>query len=347
MTLPPEWWPQSAVMLTWPHAHGDWGDNLPAVEHCFVQIATAISQHQRLIISAYDAACRQNILGKLRAASANLENVDVYIVASNDIWVRDHGPLTTIDNGRPTLLDFQFNGWGGKYTANLDNQLSASLQAQNCFGPVPLHSITKVIEGGGIEVNGQGCLLTTANCLTLETRNPGLSEPQLEEHFAQWFGCDKTHWLRSGHMVGDDTDGHIDTLARFCSSDTIVYQSCADPDDEHFPALQAMAAELAEFRDQNDKPYNLQSLPLPSALYNAQGERLPAGYANFLIINGAVLMPGYNDAADIEAAAILSTCFPDREVISIDCRALVEQFGSLHCATMQLPFEVGASMTGL
>ena len=335
--LPPEWWPQSAVMLTWPHSNGDWGDSLSRVEQCFVEIAAAIAARQQLIISAYDLNCQNRIREQLVEAGAKLANINFYIAASNDIWVRDHGPLTVLESDNTKLLDFQFNGWGGKYPANLDNQLTQTLQAQGCFSQSKLQSMALVIEGGGIEVNGQGCLLTTANCLTLESRNPGLTEQQLELYFSEWFGCSKTHWLRSGHLIGDDTDGHIDTLARFASSNTIVYQGCQNTQDAHYAPLSAMAEELRTFRDQDEQPYQLEPLPLPAALYNDQGERLPAGYANFLIINDAVLMPTYNDEADTAAAAILDRCFPDREVIGIDCRALVEQFGSLHCATMQLP----------
>lgn len=335
--LPPEWWPQSAVMLTWPHAGGDWGDSLPRVERCFVEIAVAIAARQSLIISAFDTHHLKRIQQQLETASADFANIRCYIAASNDIWVRDHGPMTVFDNGESKLLNFQFNGWGGKYPAERDNALTQRLASQACFSTMQVHSLPQVIEGGGIEVNGQGCLLTTANCLTLDTRNPSLDETQLESYFSDWFNCPKVHWLRSGYLLGDDTDGHIDTLARFTASDTIVYQACQDPEDAHYSVLAAMAEELGTFRDQNGQPYQLEALPLPAPVYNAQGERLPAGYANFLIINDAILMPTYNDACDVQAATILQRCFPTREVIGIDCRALVEQFGSLHCATMQIP----------
>lgn len=335
--LPPEWWPQCAVMLTWPHARGDWADGLAGVEKVFIELASVISQRQTVLVSAYDEAHKQEIAQKLEQAGAMQTRLQIHTAASNDIWVRDHGPLTIIEDQELRLLDFQFNGWGGKYAAELDNSLNTTLHAKGAFGQTDLLTLAPVIEGGGIEVNGEGCLLTTRNCLTLPTRNPGMDEATAERLFDDYFGCKTTHWLSHGQLLGDDTDGHIDTLARFADADTIVYQGCEDRCDEHYPVLQAMAGELAELRRPDGRGYRLQALPLPTAIYNKQGQRLPAGYANFLIINDAVLMPSYSDPADTLAAEILASCFSGREVISIDCRALIEQYGSLHCATMQLP----------
>lgn len=341
MHLPPEWWPQSAVMLTWPHAAGDWGTSLSQVEANFVEIAAQIALRQALLISARDEDAASAIHAQLAAAHVNLEQVTIAVAPSNDIWVRDHGPLTVLNDeaghGKARLLNFNFNGWGGKYPAGLDNALTDTLHQQGCFGSTPKQDIALVVEGGAIEVNGAGTLLTTADCLDLTTRNPGIDKHTLSEKLGALLGCQQVHWLSHGQLEGDDTDGHIDTLARFTGANTIVYQACENPADTHYAALQAMAEELKALRNLDGQPYQLHALPMPGAIYNAHGQRLPASYANFLIINAAVLMPGYADPADPLAAQILADCFPDREIVTIDCRALVEQFGSLHCATMQLP----------
>lgn len=337
MQLPPEWWPQSAILLTWPHGDGDWGADLPRVEQVFVDLAREIAARQGLIISTHDDSLRRATEKRLRHAGVNMQRVHLYTAASNDVWVRDHGPLTIIEDGGLQLLDFRFNGWGGKHPAGQDDRLTAELHTQGAFAELPLQCLETVIEGGALEVNGNGSLLTRRHCLDRDSRNPGLSTADLEAVFHDYFGCHQVHWLESGLLSGDDTDGHIDTLARFTATNSIVYQACTDSADEHYAPLKAMEAELHELRDTQGSPYLLHALPLPSALYNAQGQRLPAGYANFLIMNEAVLVPAYNDPADAQAVSILGECFPGRQMISIDCRPLVAQFGSLHCATMQLP----------
>ncbi|MDX1496360.1 MAG: agmatine deiminase family protein [Salinisphaeraceae bacterium] len=337
MHLPPEWWPQSAVMLTWPHAAGDWGTNLPQVEANFVAIAAQIALRQAVLISAPNPGAAQLIRSQLQAARVNLAQVHIAIAPSNDIWVRDHGPLTIVDKDQAQLLNFNFNGWGGKYPSGLDNTLTRTLHEQGFFGTTAIQDIDLVVEGGAIEVNGEGCLLTSTACLDLPSRNPGMDTHSLGAKLGEALGCETVHWLSHGQLQGDDTDGHIDTLARFTDANCIVYQGCENPADEHYAELQAMADELAELRNPHGEPYTLNALPMPGAIYNAHGQRLPASYANFLIINDAVLMPGYADPMDSIAAQVLDECFPNREIVTIDCRALVEQFGSLHCATMQLP----------
>lgn len=335
--FPPEWAPQDGVQLTWPNDRGDWAPYLDQVEPVFVAIARAVAQRERLIISAYDDAHCAAVRERLRAASVNLERVALYSVPANDTWARDHGPITVIgDDGRPRLLDFVFNGWGGKYPAELDNRITPRLAAAGAFA-APTTAVDLVLEGGGIETDGMGTLLTTTSCLLAPTRNPRFSQEQLEARLGELLGVDRFLWLHHGHLEGDDTDGHIDTLARICSVDTLAYQGCDDPQDTHYTALTAMAEELRAFRQRDGKPYNLIELPWPSAKYSADGRRLPATYANFLIINGAVLVPTYNDPADTAALAALRTAFPEREIVAIDCSALILQYGSLHCVTMQLP----------
>ncbi len=335
--LPPEWAPQSAVLLTWPHAASDWAPLLREAERSFARIASEISRRQRVLIACHGADAIPLVRAELYGANAVLDQARVFPVPSNDTWARDHGPITVMQNDAPRLLNFRFNGWGGKYQHDLDDEITLRLHALRAFGETPLEQVDLVLEGGAIEVNGTGALLTTARCLLAPTRNPQLSQDELEQRLAQLFGVERFHWLQHGRLEGDDTDGHIDTLARFCSGDTIAYQACDDPADPHHAELAAMATELQALRQADGQPYQLHALPWPRAQHDARGKRLPATYANFLIINGAVLMPAYRDPADEMARRVLQRCFPTREIVGIDCNALIRQFGSLHCVTMQLP----------
>lgn len=332
--LPPEWAPQSAVMLTWPRADGDFARHFDAVEHNFVAIAVAITRFQDVHINyGLDPAELRN---RLVQAGAHPARLRIYRVDSNDVWARDHGPITVLSDGRPLHLDFVFNGWGGKFDATLDTQLTRKLADLGAW-TAPVSTLDFVLEGGGIEVDGCGTLLTTERCLLAPTRNPALSRDQIEAVLKHEFGVERVLWLRHGDLLGDDTDGHIDTIARFCDAHTIAYQACDDQSDPHYADLKAMADELAAFRTRDGSPYDLVPLPLPGAIHDEDGRRLPAGYANFLILNGAVLVPTYGDAHDEPALDRLRDVFEDREVIGIDCRALIQQYGSLHCVTMQIP----------
>ncbi len=335
--LPAEWAPQSGVMLTWPHVDSDWGPWLDQVEPVFAQIATAVSRHEQVLVVCQNSAHRQHVADVLAHAGVAPDRVSLHCVDSNDTWARDHGPVTVLVDGRPQLLDFTFNGWGGKFDAALDNQITRRLHNTGAFGTVPLRTIDLVLEGGSIESDGAGTLLTTAQCLLTPTRNPQYSRTDIEDCLRSVLGSERFLWLEHGYLAGDDTDSHIDTLARLCPGDTIAYVTCDDPVDEHYTELKAMEAELETFRTRDGKPYHLVPLPWPKARYSVEGRRLPATYANFLIINGAVLLPTYDDPADLEAAARLAQCFPDREIIAIPCLPLIQQYGSLHCVTMQLP----------
>jgi agmatine deiminase len=336
-SLPAEWAPQSGVMLTWPHVHGDWAKRLPQVEPVFTEIVRQVSRREKVLIACYDSRHRTHVEKLLAAAGVYLGRVILHTVPSNDTWARDHGPLTVLCRNEPLLLDFGFNGWGGKYGYELDNQITRRLYAQDSFGEAPLQTVDLVLEGGSIEVDGSGTLLTTARCLLAPTRNPKLGREQIEQNLKTLLGINRILWLQHGYLAGDDTDSHIDTLARFCDRNTLAYVRCDDPQDEHYAELQAMEQELKTFRAADGRPYRLVPLPWPRAKYDEDGQRLPATYANFLIVNGAVLVPTYDDPADDVALARLKECFPDRELVAIDCLPLIYQFGSLHCITMQLP----------
>jgi len=324
-------------MLTWPHADSDWAAQLDEVEPVFAEIASQIARREIVLIVVTGTSHRQHVEQQLVRHSCLLTQVRFAIAPSNDTWARDHGPITVLANGQPRLLDFTFNGWGNKHPADRDNAINRELQRQDSFGEIPLESLDLVLEGGSIDTDGEGSLLTTRNCLLNPTRNPELNQTQIEARLGTLLGVDRILWLSHGYLAGDDTDSHIDMLARFCPDDTIAYVQCDDPDDEHYTELQAMRDELEQLRSHADKPYRLVPLPWPEPIFNAQGERLPASYANFLVINDAVLVPQYDDEKDSQARLQLQHCFPNREVIGINCRPLIEQYGSLHCLTMQFP----------
>jgi len=335
--LPPEWAPQSGVLLTWPHAQSDWAPILHVVEPVFTAIAAAIARFETVLIACHDGAVRTQVAARLRSAGIPDARLRLLVAPANDTWARDHGPITVLCQGEATLLDFGFNGWGGKYAHDLDNLITHRLYTQGAFGDAPLETVDLILEGGSIEVDGQGTLLTTTRCLLGATRNPGRTRAQIEAELAGRLGITRFLWLQHGYLAGDDTDSHIDTLARLCDASTIAYVACDDPADEHYAELRAMERELQAFRTATGQPYRLVTLPWPRARFDDAGARMPATYANFLIINNAVLVPTYDDPADRVALERLQDCFPDREVIGVDCLPLIYQHGSLHCVTMQIP----------
>lgn len=332
--LPAEWEKQGAVQLTFPHKDTDWGNVLGDVLPCFLQIAREISRFETVLIACQDVGETQKLLSR-----SQIQNCVLAEVPSNDTWARDHAGITVLDAGKPVVLDFFFNGWGLKFPADKDNLITRRLFDEGVFGARVEHG-RMVLEGGAIESDGAGTLLTTSECLLSPNRNPHLNRAEIEGQLAEQFGLERVLWLESGFLAGDDTDSHIDTLARFCSLDTIAYVKCQDQHDEHFEALQKMENELRAFTMLNGKPYKLVPLPWPEPCFDEEGNRLPATYANFLIINGAVLVPTYRVPQDLEALKLFGTLFPDREVIGVDCRLLILQHGSLHCLTMQYPENV-------
>jgi agmatine/peptidylarginine deiminase len=335
--LLPEWVEQSAVLLAWPHAEGDFSPWLSAVEVTYTAIAREITRQQILIIVCRSEGHRHSIETRLNDAGIDPDRLRFAVLPYDDIWVRDTAPLSVTGSDGPWLLDFRFNGWGGKYAHANDARLARNLYSNGTLGSTPLMAVEFVLEGGSVEADGAGTVMTTARCLLNPNRNPALSQQQIEAQLRQRLGADRILWLTHGHAEGDDTDAHIDTLARFCSPDTIAYTACDVSDDPLFEEFQAMAAELATFTGPAGQPYHLIPLPIPAPIYSEDGDRLPATYANFLIINHAVLVPVYNDPADRIALERLAGCFPGREIIPIDCLPLIRQYGSLHCMSMQFP----------
>jgi len=332
--FPAEWEVQSGVLLAWPHAGSDWVDTLAVVAPCVAAIVAAISRFEQVVLVVDHA---EQVKPFLLAAGVQLERVRMIALPTNDTWVRDFGAITIEEEGRFRLLDFNFNGWGLKFAANLDNQVSARLHAAGVLGSSPMTSPGLILEGGSIDSDGAGTILTTADCLLSINRNAHMSQAEIEQQLRGLLGADRFLWLHHGHLAGDDTDSHIDILARFATPDTIIHMHCDDADDEHYAEFAAMQSELQAFRTAAGEPYRLVALPWPKAKVNSDGDLVAPSYANFLIINGAVLVPTYKDAADTGALALIAACFPGREVIGIDSTALIEQGGSLHCMTMQFP----------
>lgn len=336
--LPAEWAPQSGVMLTWPHDRTLWAPHLSSVENVYLDIARAISVREDLLVVCRSPEHRAHVKAALIKRGCPQERVHWAIAPSDDTWARDHGPIAVLEKGRVRLLDFTFNAWGGKYPYKQDDAINRTIAEAGAFGETPLEQVGLILEGGSIDTDGAGTLLTTRHCLLTPTRNAGLNETALEAELRRALGVRRILWLEHGALAGDDTDGHIDTLARFCDERTIAYIRCNDPTDEHYAELRAMESELMALRDAADEPYRLLALPMPKAHYKHDGQRLPATYANFLIINDAVLMPTYDDPTHDQAAMdILRAAFPGREIIGIDCVPIIQQYGSLHCLTMQLP----------
>ncbi|MDR0769449.1 MAG: agmatine deiminase family protein [Dysgonamonadaceae bacterium] len=331
--LPAEWEPQSGVMLTWPHRNTDWKPYLDEAIRCFTNIAQAIIRKEKLLI-----VCAS--INDVKAALGNIDLSRIIFreIPSDDTWARDHGPIAIRLNNTPYIYDFAFNGWGLKFPAERDNQITRKLYDSHAFSPRVGYQdmLHVVLEGGSIESDGTGTLLTTSRCLLSKNRNEYTSKEEIAAYLQVIFGLKRILWLDKGYLAGDDTDGHIDTLARFCNPQTIAYVQCTDESDEHFKALSQMERELQKFKTPANKSYRLIPLPMADPVYE-DGERLPATYANFLIINGAILMPVYNSPLDEIACSQLQQAFPNREIISINCLPLIKQHGSLHCVTMQLP----------
>ena len=333
--MPPEWTPQYAVLISWPHADTDWAYMLDEVKQCFIEIAKAVTADELLLVVTPDSAVTKT---EFEHAGIDLEKVKFYTMPTNDTWARDFGPLAINEAGRLKFLDFKFNAWGMKFAADKDNLINSNLDLNGAFCCPLVNRNEFVLEGGSVESDGRGTILTTSGCLSSKNRNGALSKEQIDEYLKKVLGARKVLWLDYGNLIGDDTDGHIDTLARFAPGNVIFYVGTDDIGDGHYADLKLMEQQLKGMTDSDGNQFNLIKLPLPKAIYDEDGQRLPATYANFLITNGSVLVPIYGQEANDELAMnTIKSAFPTRKIVGINCNPLIKQHGSLHCVTMQLP----------
>lgn len=331
--FPAEWESDGMILIAWPHESTDWAYMLPDVWKCYCDMVSAISPYQKVAIVApnVDAA-------KSRLSAFDPTRVFFIELPTNDTWTRDYGPLTILDStSNPVCLDYCFNGWGMKFAACFDNLVSCKLKKIGLLTAPLFNRRDFVLEGGGIESDGRGSIMTTSLCQLSPNRNSTLSREEISSRLLLDFGAQQILWVDHGYLVGDDTDSHIDTLARFAPGDAIVYVGCQNPSDEHYPELQAMKEDLQSFRTLSGVPFNLIELPLPDPIFDEDGQRLPATYANFLALPQAIIMPTYRQSRNDELTRQILTVAYERPVICVDCTALIRQHGSLHCATMQIP----------
>lgn len=341
--FPAEWHRQSCVQLTWPHADTDWQPYLDEIQETFVQIAKAVAQYERLIIAVRNTDDVRSLLEENLTAE-EIQRVSIYECDNDDTWARDHAFITLVGTEKDVpcrLLDFRFNGWGKKFDAGKDNAINRTLYNKGVFhGCERIDCDDFVLEGGSVESDGQGTVLTTSVCLMAPNRNQPMTQDEVEAVLKERLCARKIVWLDHGQLIGDDTDGHIDTIARLCPGNTVLYVGCDDDADPQYTDLKSLEKQLREATNADGIPFRLLRLPMPDAIH-FDGERLPATYANFLILNGAVIVPTYDQPDnDALALSLVAEAFPGYDIIGIDSRIIIRQHGSIHCLTMQYPEEV-------
>ena len=336
-TFPAEWEPQDAVILAWPHEQSDWWPIIDDIQKTCLELIKHITRFELVVLIIPDADEFTFIQTLLHENKINPEKVIPVLANYNDTWVRDTGPISIKINDHIQHLDFRFNGWGNKFEYQLDDRLCKQVLSHLHIKQQSIESLDIILEGGSIDVDGNGTLLTTQQCLLNPNRNKDFNEGDYEKLFMSKMGIRKVHWLKYGGILGDDTDGHIDMLARFCSREVIACSTCSDKNDPHHETLTRMKDELEKLKTEQGNHYQIIELPIPTAIHTKQNERLPASYSNFLIINNAILVPVYDDKNDKLACERLAECFPSREIIPLNALNIIQQGGSLHCLTMQLP----------
>ncbi|MDD2961298.1 MAG: agmatine deiminase family protein [Muribaculaceae bacterium] len=336
LRMPAEWEPQSAILMAFPHSDTDWNYMLNEVRECYLNIAKEIIKEEFLIIVAPDILDAKSFFKHIDNGK-----IKYYQIPTNDTWARDFGGISIVDGNKWSIIDFKFNGWGLKFASDKDNLITSRLYDKGIFRAEYKNLLSFVLEGGSIESDGKGSILTTSECLLSKNRNGAFSKSDIEEYLKFALGAKRILWLNHGFLAGDDTDSHIDTLARFIADDTIAYTKCYDVSDEHFAELNLMEEEIKNLRTANGNLYKLVALPLPDAIHDEDGNRLPATYANFLMMNNQILVPIYGQKNNDKLALDrLQEALPDYKIVGIDCNALIKQHGSLHCITMQFPREI-------
>jgi len=338
--MPAEWEPHAATWLGWPHELSDWPGKFPPVPWAFAEIVRYLSRVERVYLLVENREAESRVRVILKKSGANLAAVDFFRVPTDRGWMRDSGPISVRNSsGEVAFTHWLFNGWA-KYSNHKKDAVAAARANKKLKHRVwqPVHNGRRVVlEGGSIDVNGRGTLLTTEECLlsTIQERNPGFSRDDYAQVFRNYFGATQILWLRNG-IAGDDTHGHVDDLARFVNPTTIVAVVEQDRSDVNYGALQENLALLKSMKDTDGRAFRIETLPMPAPVY-FDGQRLPASYANFYIANQLVIVPTFNDANDRFALNTLAGLFPDRKVIGIACRDLVLGLGTLHCMTQQQP----------
>ena len=353
-SLPAEWSPQSGIMLTWPHGGTDWKPYLRQITDTYLELSEIITRYEQLLIATPIVESTRRMLAS-RLSKEQMDRVHLYDIDSNDTWARDHGPVTLVSKNSHNglivpihLLDFRFNGWGEKFAWQKDNAINLQLYYQGAFQAALENHTGFVLEGGSIESDGKGTIFTTSQCLLAPHRNQPLDHDSIDHLLQTFFQLKRVVWLDHGNLIGDDTDGHIDTIVRVAPHDTLLYVGCDNPEDEQYEDFQALEKQLKGLFTWEGYPYRLLKLPMPDPIYDegdclttnpeSEGDRLPATYANFLILNKAVIYPTYNQPEkDEEARKQIQLAFPDREIIGVDSQTIIRQHGSIHCITMQLP----------
>lgn len=337
--MPAEWHKHAATWLTYPHNEDSWPGKIETIFPSYHLFIKTLAECEKVCISTLDDAMRQHVVSALKSIGTNMDNVEVLVIPSNDAWCRDHGPafLLNHNDGRRALVNWNHNAWGGKYPYELDTEIPLHI-ADYLHGKgvaLDVFSPGIVMEGGSIDVNGCGDLLTTTSCLLNPNRNPDLTQQQIERYLIDYYGVENVIWLGDG-IVGDDTDGHVDDLSRFVAEDTIITAVEDDRWDDNYEPLQANLKALNRCRLVNGKQPTIVELPMPD-MVSYEDQRLPASYANFYIANGKVIFPTYRCLSDNEAAYVLEECFPDREIIGIDSTDIIWGLGSFHCLSQQQP----------
>ncbi|MDX2287106.1 MAG: agmatine deiminase family protein [Bacteroidia bacterium] len=340
--FPAEWAPHTATWLSWPHKEASWPGKLASIYPVYAEFVRLLSEVEQVHINVCDAGMQARTAQMLRDAGARMSQVLLHIHPTNDAWCRDHGPAFVVNPRAPqpkALVKWKYNAWGEKYPPHdLDNEIPYHIAR---FLELPVFEPGIVMEGGSIEVNGRGTLMTTEACLLNPNRNPQLSRQEIESYLKAYYGQTRVLWLKDG-IVGDDTDGHIDDLTRFVDPETVVTVVESNPDDENYEVLQENLDLLRGFTLENGHPLRIIELPMPDPVWY-EGQRLPASYANFYIANGLVVVPVYRCPQDGLALEILASCFPDRRVVGLDSTDLIWGLGSFHCLSQQEPAADGMS----
>ena len=334
--MPAEWARHEATWLTYPKNPDSWPGKIETIYPSYHLFVKTLAEGERVHINVDDEAMLKHVKAELEKIDCNKQNISLHIIPSNDAWCRDHGPaflLNHNDSKSRAIVNWNHNAWGGKYPYELDTEVPVHIH--NLMPDLPLFSPGIVMEGGSIDVNGCGDLLTTTSCLLNPNRNPHLNQDQIEGYLRDYYGVENIIWLGEG-IVGDDTDGHVDDLTRFVSPDTILTVVEEDTWDENYEPLQKNLRMLKRCRLANGKQPTIVEMPMPDVVFY-DNQRLPASYANFYIANDKVIFPTYRCLADNEAAYILEACFPDREIIGIDSTDIIWGLGSFHCLSQQMP----------